>query len=255
MAKLTLFRGVNPLYALFLIGQLGMADAAERMQAWESVLELPRPVARFCRVPKQDQLPPGPLATRPARRPIAATSAWRRWTSWSRGRERKTRGRGATYDEDRVWVLPWPTSCGGCSTSNCPGVRDLRTQAVWAAGELLEYGGNFNKYIGGKDLQKQEGILFRHLLRLILLLGEFKQLARRKWTPPFGRASLEDIAARLTESCRAVDPASTDRTLEQASGEAAEEAETAETPEENRGLPRDLRRGRNSRACQASSGR
>ena len=63
LAKLTLFRGVNPLYALFLVGQLGMADAAERMQAWESVLELPRPVARFCRVPKQDQLPPGPLAT------------------------------------------------------------------------------------------------------------------------------------------------------------------------------------------------
>ena len=110
-------------------------------------------------------------------------------------------------------------------------MRDLRTQAVWAAGELLQYGGDFNKYIGGKDLQKQEGIIFRHLLRLILLLGEFKQLAPPEMDAAVWQGELEDLAARLTESCRAVDPASTDRTLEQAGGE-SQEAETAEMPEE-----------------------
>ena len=51
-----------------------------------------------------------------------------------------------------------------------PDVADVHTQSVWAAGELLRYGGNFNLYVQVRDLVKQEGIIFRHLLRLILLL-------------------------------------------------------------------------------------
>ena len=63
LAKLSLFRGIHPLYAVFLVNQLGIADRNERIQAMESVLELPRSVAHFVRVPRQDELPPGPLAT------------------------------------------------------------------------------------------------------------------------------------------------------------------------------------------------
>ena len=63
LAKLSMFRGINPLYAVFLVNQLGIADRNERIQAMESVLELPGSVAHFVRVPKQDELPPGPLAT------------------------------------------------------------------------------------------------------------------------------------------------------------------------------------------------
>ena len=96
-----------------------------------------------------------------------------------------------------------------------PGVSDLRTNAVWAAGELLEFGGDFNKYITSKALQKQEGVVFRHLLRLILLLAEFTQLCPPDTTPEEWRGDLKDIAARLTETCRRVDPTSTDKALEQ----------------------------------------
>ncbi len=46
-------------------------------------------------------------------------------------------------------------------------------------GEVLVFGGNFNKYVQSRDLVKQEGIIFRHLLRLILLCEEFAQT-----TPP-----------------------------------------------------------------------
>src|SRR5207245_4347373 len=60
-----------------------------------------------------------------------------------------------------------------------PDVTDVFTQSVWAAGELLRFGGNFNLYVKTRDLVKQEGIIFRHLLRLILMLGEFMQV-----TPP-----------------------------------------------------------------------
>jgi hypothetical protein len=73
-----------------------------------------------------------------------------------------------------------------------PEVTDVNTQAVWCAGELLRFEGNFNKYVQSRDLVKQEGIIFRHLLRLILLLEEFAML-----TPP--GVSEEDWKAELRE--------------------------------------------------------
>src|SRR5205823_8708003 len=60
--KLLVFRSVHPLYAGFLLQHLGIADRDERIQALESVLEIPRPLLKFVRVPWPDKLPPGPLA-------------------------------------------------------------------------------------------------------------------------------------------------------------------------------------------------
>ena len=65
-----------------------------------------------------------------------------------------------------------------------------------------------------RDLVKQEGIIFRHLLRLILLLGEFAQVCPEGTTKEAWTADLRDIADRLTASCQAVDPASTDEVIE-----------------------------------------
>ena len=96
-----------------------------------------------------------------------------------------------------------------------PGVHDLRTSPVWAAGELLQFGGDFNKYVTSKSLQKQEGMVFRHVLRLILLVNEFVQLCPPDTTEEEWRGDLTDVAARLTESCRQVDPNSTDKALEE----------------------------------------
>ena len=62
LQKLLLLRGVNPLFGVFVINQLGIADQAERIQAMESILEMPNSVARFVRVPPHEELPPGPLA-------------------------------------------------------------------------------------------------------------------------------------------------------------------------------------------------
>ena len=55
----------HPLYGAFLIDLLGIANREERIQAFESVLELPRPLLKYVRVPFD--LPPGPLADREAR--------------------------------------------------------------------------------------------------------------------------------------------------------------------------------------------
>src|SRR5207247_5100154 len=60
--KLLVFRSIHPLYGAFLLQHLGMADRNERLQALESVLEMPRPLLRYVRVPFEEDLPPGPLA-------------------------------------------------------------------------------------------------------------------------------------------------------------------------------------------------
>src|SRR5262249_37984963 len=98
-----------------------------------------------------------------------------------------------------------------------PEAGDLTTLTVWAAGELLRtYAGNFNLYVRTRDLIKQEGIIFRHLLRLILLCGEFSQVCPVGIEPADWQAEMRDIADQLTASCRAVDPTSTDQVIQAA---------------------------------------
>src|SRR5207249_8772239 len=63
LPKLLRLRSINPLYGVYLVNQLGIASREERLQAFESVLEMPGSVARHVRVPKYEDMPPGPLAT------------------------------------------------------------------------------------------------------------------------------------------------------------------------------------------------
>src|SRR5262249_27011321 len=95
-----------------------------------------------------------------------------------------------------------------------PDIPDVHTQSVWCAAELLRFAGNFNLYVKSRDLVKQEGIVFRHLLRLILMLGEFLQVTPAETTAEEWQADLRDVSERLTASCRAVDPTSTDEVIQ-----------------------------------------
>jgi hypothetical protein len=226
MQKLLMFRGVHPLYAMFLLNQLGIANRAERVQAMESVLELPRSVGSFVRVPPQDQLPSGPLTTTRldplllqlglataeelAPRPKSDDEPWHARHS---------------YDEAPVRVLTVSEKLRRLFDYDFAGVRDLFTNPVWAAGEVLEFNGDFNKYVTSKGLHKQEGIIFRHLLRLILLVAEFTQFCPPDTTEDEWRGDLGEISAKLTECCRNVDPTSTEKALEQATPDAADTAE------------------------------
>ena len=66
-------------------------------------------------------------------------------------------------------------------------------QGVWAANPLLrDYAGNFNLYVKSRDLTKQEGLIFRNLLRLILLCGEFATLTPAKADPVEWQAFLRE---------------------------------------------------------------
>jgi hypothetical protein len=224
LANLVLFRGVNPLYGLFLVKQLGIADREERIQAIESVLELPRSIGHFVRVPRQDQMPPGPLATLrldPTLLRLGLATA-DELTSMPPDDEDARR---SSFDEPPKRVLTLAEKLRALFDYDFPEVHDVQTFAVWAAGEVLQFGGDFNKYVTSKGLQKQEGIIFRHLLRMILLLAEFVEFCPPELTKDEWQGELLDISNRLAESCRKVDPTSTEKALEQAAAESVEPIE------------------------------
>jgi superfamily II DNA/RNA helicase len=218
--KLLVFRSVHPLYGAFLIEQLGIADRNERLQAMESVLEVPRPLLRHLRLPPPEELPPGPLATTRLdadliRRGLILAPVV------------KTDDEEEDDEEDKKYPPTLADKLRLLFDALHPSVADFHTQSVWAAGELLRYNGNFNLYVRTRDLVKQEGIVFRHLLRLILLCGEFAQVCPTDADPVAWQAELRELADRLTASCREVDPASTDMMIEQAHAADVVEGETA----------------------------
>jgi superfamily II DNA/RNA helicase len=217
--KLLILRGVNPIYGVFMVNQLGIADRAERIQAMESVLDMPGTVARYVRVPRHDELPPGPLATMRLDEQLLRLGLVSAEQLREPDEDEKQRRRGM-FEEERTWVLTLAEKLRILFDYDFPGVRDVRTTAVWSAGELIEFGGDFNKYITSKGLQKQEGVIFRHLLRLILLTVELTRLCPPDVTEEEWRADLTDVADRLTAACRQVDPDSTEHVLEQAQSEA-----------------------------------
>lgn len=218
LEKLLLLRGINPLYGVFLVNQLGIADRRERVQAMESVLEIPRSMLFQLRVPPPDQLPPGPLATTRLDVQLLqlGLASAEELGAAEAAEEEQDRDRRMMFPEERVRVLTLADKLRRLFDYDFPGVPDVITTPVWAAGELLEFGGDFNKYVTSKALQKQEGIVFRHCLRLILLCYEFTQFCPPDADPSEWRDDLEDIAEQLAEACRKVDPDSTDKVLEEA---------------------------------------
>jgi hypothetical protein len=220
--RLLVFRSIHPLYGAYLIGQLGVADREERLQAFESVLEMPRPLLRYVRVPFGER-PPGPLEQRLdpdliQRGLIAAPLP--------------PKADDEEEDEDE-WVERPPTLAEKLQLlfdAQYPDVTDVSTQSVWAANELLRFAGNFNLYVKTRDLVKQEGIVFRHLLRLILMLGEFLQVTPPDTTAEAWQGDLRDLSDRLTASCREVDPASTDEAIQRAHAADVVEGETEAAP-------------------------
>jgi superfamily II DNA/RNA helicase len=233
---LLVFRSVHPLFAAFLLEHLGVADPTERLQLLESVLELPRPLLKFVRPPWPEELPPGPLQQRldpelVQKGLIAALPPPKEGDEEDDDDDLRFRERVPSLSE-KVFLL---------YESLYPDATDLTVQPVWAANALLkDFAGNFNLYVRSRDLIKQEGLIFRHLLRLILLCGEFAQVCPAETPPEEWRAWLADLSGRLTEACRAVDPDSTDAAMEHAhdadvvEGESAAEkpAAVAEPPPE-----------------------
>ncbi len=207
LEELFAFRSVNPLYGMFLLEHFGRADRVERLLVLESVLELPRALLRSVRVPPPHKLPPGPLALEfvdielVQRGLIAANDLYPEFDPDIPFEERKY----APALADKMRML---------FEAEYPDVSDVMVQPVMVATDLLEnFGDNFYLFVSARDLVKQEGLIFRHLLRLVLLLDEFKQVTPKGLDPNVWQDELRDIAERLTACCRVVDPGCTESVL------------------------------------------
>ncbi|HUY89340.1 MAG TPA: DEAD/DEAH box helicase [Pirellulales bacterium] len=225
--KLLPFRSINPLYGAFLIEQIGIADRNERLQALESVLGLPRPLLKYVRVPFD--LPLGPLATTRLDSELIQRGLIAAPRAPDAGEDEEE---GDRYDDEPQRPVVLAEKLRLLFDALFPEVSDVETQPVWCAGELLEFAGNFNNYVKARDLVKQEGIVFRHLLRLILLCEEFSAVTPAGMMATEWQEELRELAERLTASCRAVDPTSTEEAIQHAHDADLVEGETA--PAENK---------------------
>ena len=211
--KLLVFRSVNPIYGAYLLQHLGLADPCERIQILESLLEIPTSLIRQVRVPWPQDLPPGPLGLGRVHGELI-----------SRGlatlQELNPAAAPPQDDdipfEDRKWPIPLGDQMRMLFDSDYPGIRETPIRAVWIIGDLQFFNYDFQKYVTSRDLTKQEGLIFRHVMKMILLCGEFSQVTPIGMDDGTWRDELRDLAEKLTETCRQIDPESTDQMLEQA---------------------------------------
>ncbi|MEP3927398.1 DEAD/DEAH box helicase [Rhodopirellula bahusiensis] len=220
LERLVQLKSVNPLFGVFIADQLADADDQERIAVLESMLEVPGSVAKFARMPSYDMVPPGQLAQTRLDALLLqrglATIEELGGGQEEEEEEVKDRGFGRVmFEEPRVWPLTIGEKLLRLFRDEFPKVDDVRVRPVWIVGELLEFGGDFNKYVTARKLQKEEGILFRHCLRMILLCDEMANVPPKGTTVETWEDWLDDIADTLTEACRKIDPQSTDETLSQ----------------------------------------
>lgn len=221
--QLLVFRSIHPLYGAFLLEWLGSASVNERLQALESVLELPRSVLRYVRVPPPDELPPGPMETGPLHTELVQRGLIQAkahpFGIVHGGNETDSSAAEVDVDDDEVGMEEdeYPPTLAEklwkLFEARFPQVQDVSVQSVWCAGELFRFQGNFDKYVKARDLAKQEGILFRHLLRLNLLLSEFSQVVPLGAEEQEWKNDCRTLAEQIVASCRVVDPSSTDEIL------------------------------------------
>jgi hypothetical protein len=188
---------------------LGKADDHELIQILESVLEMPGSVAKSVRVPWPDDLPPGRLSLEVIDPAVLTAGLAAHEDLYPQADQRDV------PFEERKYPIPLAQKVRMLFENEVDHAGGLFVTPVWAVGDLLSHGGDFDKFVRSRDLVKQEGILFKHLLRMILLCGEFARLTPRDTTPEAWRTRLTAISDVLAAACRTVDPQSTDEMLEE----------------------------------------
>jgi superfamily II DNA/RNA helicase len=209
LKQLTIFRAVHPLYGLFLLDYFAKASDQELIQILESLLEMPGSVAKSLRVPWPSDMPPGPLAVEVLDPAILTAGLATQEDLYPQADQSDL------PPELRKYPVPLADKMRMLFENTIDHAGGLFVTAVWAVGDLLEHGGDFDKFVRARDIVKQEGILFKHLMRMILLCEEFSQLTPRNIKPHDWQTRLSNISSVLTTACRVVDPQCTDEMLEE----------------------------------------
>jgi hypothetical protein len=202
--ELVTFRSIDPLYGSFLSTELAKADVAEKVLAIESVLPIPPAIQRPVR-PAED-LEPGPLQRQvleprliqlgiigsnvPTDQPDEAEGERDYWAEEQADDQPRTLADMLKAVFDAKLETP----------------EDIFVQPKRILGGILDAGGDFFKFTKARNLSKNEGLILRHLLRLVILTGEFSERSG-------GDPDYATIGEQATEVCQSVDPRYTDRFL------------------------------------------
>src|SRR5205085_7113598 len=134
LPKLLQLRGINPLYGVYLVNQLGIASREERLQAFESALEMPGSVAKFVRVPKYEEMPPGPLATTRLDIELLQMGLATPEQLGAKSADEEEEPKGREMFAEKVWPLTLGEKLRLLFDATFPNVHSLFTMPVWAAG-------------------------------------------------------------------------------------------------------------------------
>jgi superfamily II DNA/RNA helicase len=205
--KLLNFRSVDPLFGAFVAEQLNYGNFDEKLLALESVLQMPPAILRKVRIP--EDLPKGPLQTEflePRLRQMGVLSSE---AEAEPAAERKPWRYRDPWDEDEVERPPtFPEMLATLYEAQLAAPEPMPVQPKWIAGGAFQFECEFFKFVRSRDLIKQEGLILRHLLRLVILAGEFQVLTA---DPEYGR-----MCELATQCCQRVDASYTARFLEEA---------------------------------------
>jgi superfamily II DNA/RNA helicase len=197
---LTSFRSVDPLFGAFLCETLARGDFAEKVQALEAVLELPPAIERKVR---REDPPKGPLQ-RDVLEPLLTAMGVKLAGPGSGGDAEWAEEE--EFDDDDAPPPPgFADMLRIAFEARLANPEPVFVQSKWVAGAAFEFDCEFFKFVKARDLVKQEGLILRHLLRLVILAGEFFTMTT---DPEYQRIS--ELAA---QTCRRVDPDYTDRFL------------------------------------------
>ncbi|MBP7744493.1 MAG: DEAD/DEAH box helicase [Phycisphaerae bacterium] len=203
--RLLNYRSVDPLFGDFIAEQLNYANADEKLLALEAVLEVPPVILRHVRIP--DTVPKGPLQAQVLEPQLIAMGVT------------VTRPEAPPEDGPRRWVDAWeedeeehpptfPEMLKIAFEAKLAAPEPAFVQPKWIAGDAFLRDGEFFKCVKALDLIKQEGLILRHLLRLVILAGEFFV---RTEDPEYQR-----IGELATKTCARVDEKYTQRFLSEA---------------------------------------
>lgn len=205
IAALSNYRSINPLFGEFLYEELNYASYEEKLIALEGALQMPPQVTRAARLPFDRE--PGPLQLQrlePAliergiviAHPEGGLSAVREEDEEN------------PYDDhlEEEYPLSLPEMLQALFESHLVVPEDIFVQPKWLAGGIAEANGDFFAFVKARNLIKNEGLVLRHLLRLVILAGEFQ-------TRSGGDPDYERIVALVTEICQRVDARYTDHFL------------------------------------------
>lgn len=198
------YRSIDPLFGEFIREHLHRGSLEEKLLVMESALPLPPALARRVMIP--EDLPPGPLQTEviePAMIQMGIALTGEHGGVVAVEDDEDTDDYGEPEPPRRLTL---PEMLKALFDAKLETPEDVYHQPKWLAGALFDMNGEFFPFVRARHLVKDEGLVLRHLLRLVTLCRELSP--PESPDPDYAR-----ISELTTAVCQRVDPRFTDRFL------------------------------------------